>query len=355
MQTATRTLKARALAAASRLSTPLLPADFLELVDPLWSAGELRGRVEAVRRETADTTSLVIRPGRGWAGHRAGQYVPVGVDVDGVRTWRTYSLSTPPGAGLLTVTVTAVPGGRVSPRLAHRTRPGEILRLGPAGGDFVLPARAPRLLFVTAGSGITPVAAMARELRGTGADVVHVHSARTPEDVIFGPELRGLAGYRFLEHHTRTPGSRGRLHAVDVAALCPDWARRTAFACGPEGLLHDLREHWADAGHDARLHVERFRLAGPARGTAAGPGGRAQFVRSGVRTATDGRTSLLDAGERAGVLMPNGCRQGVCHTCLAPLRSGRVRDLRTGREHGEPGDLIQTCVSAPAGSVEIDL
>jgi ferredoxin len=80
-----------------------------------------------------------------------------------------------------------------------------------------------------------------------------------------------------------------------------------------------------------------------------------RFTRSGVRTPSNARTSLLEAGERAGVLMPSGCRQGICHTCLAPLRSGRVRDLRTGVEPGEPGDLVQTCVSAAAGPLEIDL
>jgi ferredoxin-NADP reductase len=348
----------------STLATPLVPEDFLRLVDPLWSSTELHGRVQSVRRETADATSLVIRPGRRWAGPRAGQYLPVGVDVDGVRHWRTYSISTPPGSPLLTITVKAVPGGRVSPRLAQRTAAGEVLRLGPAGGEFVLPGATPSgLLFVTAGSGITPVAAMLRELASgarAGTDVVLVHSAPTPADVIFGTELRGLParvpGVRLHEHHTRTAGSPGRLTAADVAALCPDWATRATYACGPDGLLRDLAAHWSAAGREDRLHVERFRV--PDRvGAAGGPrrGGSVRFTATGLRAQASGRTPLLEVGENAGVLMPSGCRQGICHTCLAPLRSGRVRDLRTGREHGEPGDLIQTCVSAAAGSVEIDL
>lgn len=348
---------------AATLTTPLLPEDLLGLIDPLWSTTELRGRVERVHRETADATSLVIRPGRGWGGHLCGQYLPVGVDVDGVRSWRTYSICTPPGSPLLTITVKAVPGGRVSPHLAHRTGPGELLRLGQADGDFVLPRPGPtRLLFVTAGSGITPVAAMVRDLtaRDGPLDVVLVHSAPTPQDTVFGPELRRLAarlpGLRLHEHHTRTPGATGRLTAASVAALCPDWAMRTTFACGPDGLLQDLAAHWAAAGCDERLHVERFRV--PTRDATAGRprhGGRVRFTASGVHAQASGRTPLLEVGEDAGVLMPSGCRQGICHTCLAPLRSGRVRDLRTGREHGEPGDLIQTCVSAAAGPIEIDL
>src|SRR5262249_48168275 len=151
----------RLLHAARWLTTPLLPDDYLGLVNPLWSSRELRGRVEAVQPETADAASVVIRPGRGWAGHRAGQYVRVGVDIDGVRHWRPYSLSSPPNRadGCITITVTAVPQGRVSGHLVCRLTRGAILRLTPAEGRFVLPDPLPAgLLFVTAGSGITPVA-----------------------------------------------------------------------------------------------------------------------------------------------------------------------------------------------------
>ena len=79
------------------------------------------------------------------------------------------------------------------------------------------------------------------------------------------------------------------------------------------------------------------------------------FTVSGRQADADGATPLLVAGEDAGVLMPSGCRMGICYSCVARLRVGRVRDLRTGREHGDEGELIHTCVSAAAGPVEIDL
>ena len=77
-----------------------------------------------------------------------------------------------------------------------------------------------------------------------------------------------------------------------------------------------------------------------------------RFTRSGRETDADGATPLLAAGESAGVLMPSGCRMGIC---VVRLRAGRVRDLRTGQVHGDEGDMIQTCVSAAAGPVEIEL
>ncbi len=346
--------------AATWLTTPLLPEDYLGLVNPLWSSRDLRGRVEAVQPETADTASVVIRPGRGWAGHRAGQYLRVGVDLDGVRHWRSFSLSSAPerSDGCITITVTVLPDGLVSGYLVRRLAPGSIVRLGQAAGDFVLPeAPVPRLLYVTAGSGITPVAAMLRSLaaRNEMPDVVLVHCARTPADVIFGAELRALAArfasLRLYERHTRTD-ARGRLTVAHLAELCPDWAERQVWACGPTSMLDDAERHWRAAGIADRLHVERFR---PAVAATGGVGGRVRFVASAQQADADGGTPLLVVGEQAGVLMPSGCRMGICYSCVAPLRSGRVRDLRTGKEHGDEGELIQTCVSAAAGAVELDL
>jgi ferredoxin-NADP reductase len=235
--------------------------------------------------------------------------------------------------------------------------PGTVLRLDQAAGEFVLPAaRTAPLLFVTAGSGITPVMGMLRALveQGDLPDAVLVHSAPAAADVIFGEELRALdaqhARFTLVEHHT---DEAGFLTTADLAALVPDWQERETWACGPAGLLDALEQHWTTGGVPERLHTERFTpllLAGT-----SGDGGTAVFARTGTTVAADGATPLLDAGEDAGVLMPSGCRMGICFSCVVPLLEGRVRDLRTGEVHGQPGDLVQTCVSAAAGPVSLDL
>jgi stearoyl-CoA 9-desaturase NADPH oxidoreductase len=377
-----RSVRRRLASAARWLTAPLLPDDYLGLLNPLWSAEELRGRVEAVHPETADAATLVIRPGCGWVPHRPGQWIRVGVDVEGRRCWRAYSLSSPPGRsdGCVTITVKAVSDGLVSSHLVRRTAPGTILGLSRPEGEFVLPEPSPpRLLFLTAGSGITPVMAMLRDILAGGVaggeaasgaavcrkgavsplneqhselpDVVLVHSAPTPEAVIFGEELRGLAGrfsnLRLYERHTRTGG---RLKPADLPGLCPDWVERAAWVCGPAEMLDEVAAYWAGPADD--LHVERFR---PAVSAAAGEGGRVRFTKSGREVDAGGGRPLLAVGEGAGVLMPSGCRMGICHGCVARLSSGQVCDLRTGRVHGEEGDLVQTCVSAAVGPVEIEL
>ncbi|WP_246394269.1 FAD-binding oxidoreductase, partial [Pseudonocardia pini] len=180
----------RALARA--FTTPLLPDDVLGTLNPLWSRRQPQARVVRVVPETADTTTLYLRPGAPFAAHIPGQYVGLGLRIDGVWHWRTYSLTSRPGEQLLQVTVTAVPGGLVSGRLAHGTPVGTVLGIAPATGDFTAPAGKP--LFVTAGSGITPVMGMLRSADPADlADAVLVHVDRTPDEVVFGPELRALA------------------------------------------------------------------------------------------------------------------------------------------------------------------
>ncbi len=357
------------LAVAGRLTSPLTPDDYLGLIDPLLSARHPAGRVTAVRPEGPRAATLVIRPGRGWRGHRAGQYLPVGVELDGVRHWRTYSLTSPPDDEQpaadreLTLTVREDPAGTVSPHLVHRTPPGTVLRLGPAQGEFVLPEELPaRMLMVTAGSGITPVMGMLRTLARRPAtstapdDVLLLHSAPDPDDCLFRAELTDLAHrlpwLRIHLHYTRTAG---RLAPRHIAPLCHDWRARETWACGPAGLLDALQEHWERAGAARRLHIERFRPRPLVPPGADASGGRVRFRRSGVDAESAPSVPLLSTGESAGVVMPYGCRQGICFGCLTRLVEGRIRDLRTGEVHGGPGELIQTCVNAAAGPLALDL
>jgi ferredoxin-NADP reductase len=348
-------LRDRVLRVAELVTTPLLPADYLDLIDPLRSGAALRGRIEAVLPETRDAATVVIRPGADWQPHRPGQYVRIGVDVDGVRMWRAYSITSDLGRtdGCFTVTVKAIPGGRVSNHLVRDTRPGTIVQLDQATGEFCLPEQRPaKALFVTAGSGITPVMGMLRNHPELD-DVVLVHSAPTADDVVFGAELRQLAAegrIRLVEQHTDTAGM---LDAGAIAELVPDLAERATWACGPVGMLEALEAHWAAAGISDRLYTERFRP----KVLVTGEGGTVTFTTSGTTVEGDGATPILDAAEEAGVLMPSGCRMGICYGCVLPLREGAVRDLRTGEvTTAAPGDgvLVQTCVSAAAGACDID-
>jgi ferredoxin len=182
--------------------------------------------------------------------------------------------------------------------------------------------------------------------------VLHLHSAPTADDVMFGAELAELArdcsGYRL---RLRTTHSQGRLDLTRLDAEVPDWRERQTWVCGPEAMLGAAERAWSAAGIGDRLHLERFAAV---RATVTDGGGTVTFARSGRSVVADAATSLMDAGEGAGVQMPFGCRMGICQSCVVDLMDGHVRDLRTGSEH-EPGTRIQTCISAAAGDCALDI
>ena len=347
-----------ARAIAERITTPLLPDDYLKLANPLWSARELRGRVLEVRGETVDSATLVIKPGWGFSfDYQPGQYIGIGLLVDGRWRWRSYSLTSSPikGARIITITVKAMPEGFLSSHLVGGVAPGTVVRLAAPQGNFVMPDPAPAsVLFITGGSGITPVMSMLRTLarRDQVTDIVHLHSAPTESDVMFASELADLERshdcYRLRLRSTRT---EGRLDLARLDDEVPDWRERQTWACGPEGMLNDAERVWHVHGIAGLLHLERFAVS---KAAAHGQGGTVQFARSQKTVTVDGATPLMDAGEDVGIQMPFGCRMGICQSCVVGLLDGHVRDLRTGAEH-EPGSRIQTCISAASGDCVLDV
>jgi len=348
---------------AGRITTPLLPDDYLRLANPLWSARELRGRVLEVRRETEDSATLVIKPGWGFSfDYQPGQYIGIGLLMDGRWRWRSYSLTSSPvtGARIVTITVKAMAEGFLSSHLVGGVAPGTVVRLAAPQGNFVLPDPAPpAVLFLTAGSGITPVMSMLRTLtrRRQITDVVHIHSAPGEADVMFGGELAELArsqsGYQLRLRFSRT---QGRLDLTRLDAEAPDWRDRQTWACGPQGMLNEAERVWSAAGLGERLHLERFaasRAGAMARDGSGPQGGMVTFAKSGKTVVADPATSLMEAGEGIGVRMPFGCRMGICQSCVVGLVEGHVRDLRSGAER-EPGTRVQTCISAAAGDCVLD-
>ena len=265
---------------AARVTTPLLPDDYLKLANPLWSARELRGRVVEVRRETEDSATLVIKPGWGFSfDYQPGQFVGIGLLMDGRWRWRSYSLTSSPvrGGRTITITVKAMPEGFLSTHLVGGVAPGTIVRLAAPQGNFVMPDPAPaKVLFITGGSGITPVMSMLRTLarRAQITDVVHLHSAPTESDVMFAAELSDLE-----RGHDGLPAS---------AALDPH--------SGPTGSVAARRRgarlaRTPDVGVRSRGHAQfrRARLVGRRGRRCAAPGAFRRVESRGTRTRRHGR------------------------------------------------------------------
>ncbi len=324
-----------------------------------WSIAELRARVVSVYAETADTRTFTLSTPRAWPGHRAGQYVPIEVEIQGVRVRRCYSISSgasAPGRQTIDITVKRVPGGRVSTWMHEHLAVGAVVRLGAPAGEFTVATPAKKLLLIGAGSGITPIAAIVRDLvaRRAADDVIVIEAARSDADAIFADDLASLATLRSLAH----PGSegahglqiiahRGPLDEDTLRAYAPDLADREVYVCGPAAVM-DLVERLAGP----RVHLERF--TAPTLAPSSTTGARVHLALAN-RTVEITAGTLLEGLEHAGERPAHGCRMGICNSCRCTKRSGTVEDLVTGVISSEPDQEIRLCVSAAHSDLELSL
>jgi len=225
-----------------------------------------------------------------------------------------------------------------------------VVGLAGVGGDFMLSASRPRrILFVSGGSGITPVMAMLRTLVAEGHDgeIAFIHYARTPAEACYRDELAAMPGVRVLHGYTWSGGGDldGRFRPGHLAAAMP--SPDAVFVCGPPTLVDGVREHCTN------VHSESF--VAPAFEPPTNPsGGRIRFADSGIDVVDDGR-SLLEQAESAGLEPESGCRMGICHTCTRRKTAGTVCNLTTGGFSTAADEDVQICVSVPVGDVELAL
>jgi stearoyl-CoA 9-desaturase NADPH oxidoreductase len=336
---------------------------YLEQISPMMVLGECRAEVVDVGHGTEDSVTLTLRPNRVWRGCRAGQFVQVSVEIDGVRHTRCYSPASPEGSRReLEITVKRHPEGLVSNFLADKARAGTVLGLSQADGEFNLPDPRPdSILMIGAGSGITPLMGILRTLSAEGhaGEVALIQYAPDPDRTIYREELDRLAAenpsFRLSRSYTRAPGAgdlEGHFSPSHLPQAGPSFAEAETFACGPPALLNAVRGTWAN-GLEHRLHLESF--VPPSLIPAGEPGeGRIRFADSDVEVRNSG-ASVLEQAEQAGVPAQSGCRMGICHTCTCRKVSGTVKNLLTDEVSSGPDQAIQLCVSAALSDLVIDL
>jgi stearoyl-CoA 9-desaturase NADPH oxidoreductase len=336
---------------------------YVEIVRPLLVTRDVRAEVMAVCHQTPKSTTLTLCPNENWRGLRPGQFVGLSVEIDGVRETRSYS---PAGsqhapAGALELTISTHPEGKVSRYLRDHARPGMIVGLSQAEGEFVLPDPRPdRVLLISGGSGITPVMAMLRTLcdEGFGGEIGFLNYARSRELALYTPELDLLAerheGLRVARGFTRGRGEplTGRFSREHLAAVTAEHSSGATFVCGPPALIDAVRAVWAQDGL-AEPTVETF--TPPAlRFDTDGAEGLVSFAVSG-REAPNSGLPLLEQAEDAGLSPEHGCRMGICNTCSCRKTVGAVRNVITGEVSTAKDEQIRICVSVPVGDVALNL
>jgi glycine betaine catabolism B len=323
-------------------SSPVLP-NLIEdrAAIALWSGGVTSLKVADIIEETADAkTFRLVGEKPLLFCYRPGQFVTLLLTIDDEYIERSYSISSSPSRPhVLELTVKRVPGGRVSNWLCDHVMLGERLTIkGPAGKFSCFDCPASKMLFIGAGSGITPMMSMSRWIvdTTTDVDVKFLVSFKSPADIIFRKELELISARhsRFRVAVTLTSawpgrseswtGLTGRFDKSMIHALVPDLDQRHVFLCGPEPFAAEVRRILQELGFDqAKLHSESFgsgRVAGggkrvPKPLALSEPRHRVHFIKSDRTVETDETVTLLELAEAHGIEMDYACRTGSCAEC----------------------------------------
>jgi glycine betaine catabolism B len=354
--------------------------DFAGAAPPTWSSDRDETlRCIQIRQETHDIKTFVLAADapRHFR-YQPGQFITLELDIQGQKVNRCYTLSsTPTRPDTVSITVKRVPGGLVSNWLHDNLRVGmSIGVMGPSGDFTCFPLAAQQYLLMSGGSGVTPLMSMARALHdlGSDADVVFVHCARTPADVLFAEELtllaRNMPNFRIAivcENHT--PGSSyaghlGRMDAARLAHIAPDFMQRAVYTCGPAPFMGAVRTLLERAGFDmARYSQESFSFeetVAPAAATPAGASGTAVHTITLKKTAQSFTCAedqtILQAAVAAGVRLPSSCSSGACGTCKSMRLSGTVQMQHAGgiRQREVDQGWMLPCCSKPLSDVSLD-
>jgi ferredoxin-NADP reductase len=337
----------------------------------------------AVRQETHDVRTFVYS-GRAPRRHhyKPGQFITLDLNIDGQSVNRCYTISSSPTRPhLISITTKRFPGGVVSPWLHDTMKPGvEIRAIGPMGEfncvDFASPNG--KYLLLSAGSGITPLMSMARSFHDLAmeTDVLFLHSARSPADIIFRSDLAIMArspGFRAIpicEHDSPDEswtGLRGRITLPMLQMVAPDLMEREVFACGPAPYMAGIRGMLTAAGFDmARYHEESFKfedlapldaaIAPPANTANAVATYKVEFTKSRRTIEVPADTHVLAAARAAGMRLPSSCTRGLCGTCKSKLLSGEVAMQHQGgiRQREIDQGMVLICCSKPLSDLVIE-
>ena len=364
-----------------------------------WADGDQAVLVcTAVSDVTHDVKNFVFEPeGDRLFEFDAGQFLTLMLDISGTPVNRCYTISSPPTRpNRIAITVKRVAGGKVSNWVHDNIVPGSKVNAMSPLGAFTLTSRpAEKLLFLSAGSGITPLMSMLRTLYdlGSDADVVFLHSARTPSDIVFRSELAAIEMFmpNLRVVHVceadypseRWGGMRGRLSPTMLHTIVPDLLERTILNCGPLPYMESVRRILGELDYDLRnYHEESFSFDDPAQpGATPPPEGvdydeiavaprstdadgadgavttySVEFVKSGRTVTCRADENVLDAAIAAGVRIPSSCSQGMCGTCKLPKLSGEVEMNHNGgiRPREITAGKILVCCSKPLSDLSLD-
>ncbi|MFT5575156.1 MAG: ferredoxin-NADP reductase [Bermanella sp.] len=329
-------------------------------------------RVVSRTDESADCFTLRLRPNHNMPVYQSGQHINLSSVIEGRRINRSYSLTSLPGEGDLSITLRREPQGLMSNWLYDNAHAGATLEIGTVFGDMTLSRCGVRnndsLILLAAGSGITPLYALIRDAiaKGHEGEITLLYWDKSSQHFCFDAELDALeTSSQLIVHRVTTQTDsdsqhQGRISEAQILALCPELANAEVdsaslhtFVCGGAGFVGNARQISTALGRQ-QIHAEAF--SAPTTQSdreAAETTYRVELLRSGTSLEVSGNSNLLTALESAGIAVESGCRMGICNTCSCPTREGSTLDTSTGLMNS--GNATRLCISQARSNLILDL
>jgi ferredoxin-NADP reductase len=335
----------------------------IQLIFSGWSASGYRAKVVTIKNENESVYSLVLKVSKRWKGFDPGQYIEITTTQDGARISRIFSISSPrklfTHKRIIELTIRKQENGRITPWIHETFKPGQVITISQAQGDFTIPSTTKPLLFIAGGSGITPFRSMLAEYAHSGylADVNLMYYAQNNSH-LFSQDFKKLQ-----DEHSKikialiNTKDSGYISANHLNEHCEDFAKREIFICGPGDMIQKTEELLLSNSVDQdKIHHEYF---GPA---AIGKldietNGIVKFIQSSKKTQFfhEAPKTLLELAESLGLKPITGCRAGICHQCVCKKQQGTVFNTLTKKFSDTGSHDIQLCVSVPVGDVNLNL
>jgi ferredoxin-NADP reductase len=322
-----------------------------------------------------------------WFQFLPGQHTTLFLNIDGADVMRTYTIaSSPTRPHTITITSKRMSDGVVTNWMHDNLKVGDVIDALNIGGSFSVALDKPRrkVLLMSGGSGITPMLSMTRYFvdLAIDVDIVFVHNAQTPEDLIGKYELDYYAhhqsnfelNYVCDKADTTWQGESGYLNADMLTRMVPDYLQREVYCCGPEAYMVNAKGILQASSFDMSCyHQESFdiesstaqqNMAEPNAELVQAPNSDSEIIEYRVTLTETGRTiscdsnsNILSAIQAKGIGVSFACSMGMCGTCRVKMTGGTV-DMETQggllKSHEEEGYIL-TCCSHPTSDVVLDL
>lgn len=373
----------------SNTENSVLPTTYLHEVNTnTWGNGRHLVRCVKVIQETKDVKTFCFMAEQPvMFFFKPGQFVTLELEIDSIQVMRSYTISSSPSVPYsFSITVKRVPGGQVSNWLHDNMSEGDELPVhGPVGLFNCIDFPSEKVLFLSGGVGITPVMSMARWFFDTNAevDMQFIHSARTPEDIIYHRELEHMCSRvsnfslslicERQETGQAWSGYRGYLDQTKLEMISPDFMHREIFCCGPEVYMSAVKKMLTAVGFDmSRYHEESFGATpveaeqdaidqaevavDEADALESSDMIKVEFSNAGMSVQIAPGETVHTAASKLGLTIPKACGMGICGTCKVLQTSGDVVMEHNGGitdEDVEAGYIL-SCCSVPQSDTVVE-